>query len=192
MGTNTINQACDMNQGFNFRKDVQTEIGYVTKLKVGGVDLTADFTLKDPESNQTDKKVVGVASYLGWDVSATEPVQLNVQVSETAKNKLDALTKKTMSNLEVDIAFDCYGYDPSEKRYFKNFHTNEQEVKGLIFGRGNDLAINMGLDQNQLVQEPRNYTLTLAVKPQPTAQELHYASSVSDKLVLQWGVSETA
>lgn len=192
MAINTIEQVCDMIQGFNFRKDVQTEVGYITKLKVGGVDLTADITMKDPESNQVDKKVVGVASFLGWSVSATDPVQMTLQVSESARNKLDTLTKKDMSNLEVDVSFDCYTYDPSEKKYFKNFHTNEQEIKGLIFGQGSDLAIRMGLEPNEQVQQPRNYTLNMAIKPQPNAQQLHYASSVSDKLVLQWGVSEAA
>jgi hypothetical protein len=191
MAINTIDQVCDMTQGFNFRKDMQTQIGYVTKLKIGDVELSADMTMKDPEENQNDSKVVGIASYVGWSVSPTDPVNLNIQVSETVKNKLDTLTKKNMSNVEVEVAFDCYGYDPNEKKYFKNFHTNEKEMKGLIFGQGDDLAIRIQLELNQMVQEPRNYTLSLGIKPQPAEQELHYASSVSDKLVMQWGITKS-
>jgi hypothetical protein len=191
MPINQIEIACDMVQGFNFRKDMMTQIGVVNKLKIGDVELTADIALKDPENNQSDKKVVGVISYIGWSVSATDPVNVSLQLSETAKNKLDALTKKNMSNVEVDLDFDCYSYDPSEKKYFKNFHSNDAEVKGLIFGQGDDLAIRIDLEPNRVVQEPRNYTLSLGVKPQPTAQDLHYASSVQDKLVMQWGVSKT-
>ncbi|MEE2788032.1 MAG: hypothetical protein VX589_11885 [Myxococcota bacterium] len=191
MGNNRIEIACDMNQGFNFRKDVMTQIGMINRLKIGDVELAADITLKDPENNQTDKKVVGVLNYIGWGAAPTEQVTVAVQVTETAKNKLDGLTKKNMSNIEVDLDFDCYTYDPREKKYFKNFHSNDVDMKGLIFGEGDDLAIRIHLDQNQMVQAPRNYTLELGVKPQPTAQDLHYASSVNDKLVLQWGVTES-
>ena len=137
------------------------------------------------------KKVVGIASFVGWSASPTEPVQMNIQVSETAKNKLDTLTKKNMSNVEVDFKFDCYNYDPNEKKYFKNFHSNDTALKSLINGEGDDLAIRINLQQDQIVQEPRNYTLSMAVKPQPKAQELHYASSVSDKLVMQWGITKS-
>ena len=190
MASNRIEIPCDMNQGFNFRKDVMTQIGMINKLKIGDVDLTADITLKDPENNQTDKKVVGVLNYIDWSAAATDTVNVTVQVTESAKNKLDTLTKKTMSNIEVDLDFDCYTYDAREKKYFKNFHTNDVELKGLIFGQGDDLAIRMHLDENTYVQSPRNYTLELAVKPQANAQDIHYASSVTDKLVLQWGVTQ--
>ena len=96
-----------------------------------------------------------------------------------------------MSNVEVDFKFDCYSYDPGEKKYFKNFHSNETTMKSLINGEGDDLAIRINLDQDQVVQEPRNYTLSVGLKPQPKAQELHYASSVSDKLVMQWGITKS-
>ena len=191
MTMNPVDLGCDLVQGFNFRKDKQVQIGFVTELKIGDVDLTADIACKDPENNQSDKKVVGIASFVGWTASPTDPVNINIQVSETAKNKLDTLTKKNMSNVEIDMKFDCYHYDPSEKKYYKNFHTNDATVKGLIFGQGDDLAVRIQLDPNHVVQEPRNYTLSLGVKPQPKSQELHYASSVSDKLVMQWGVTKS-
>ncbi|MEE2786716.1 MAG: hypothetical protein VX589_05205 [Myxococcota bacterium] len=191
MPNNDISLTLDMQQGFNFRKDVMTKIGFVTALKIGDTDMAKDFTLKDPENSQNDKKVVGVLSYLNWSGSPTEPVNLNVQVSEDAKNKLDVLTRKNMSNVEVQYQFDCYNYDPKEKKYFKNFHANSTDMKGLIHGEGRDLAITMHLDPNGYVQEPANYTLELGIKPQATQQDLHYASSVSDKLVMQWGVSKS-
>jgi hypothetical protein len=190
MPMNPVELSCDVVQGFNFRKDMQVQIGFITEMKIGDVSLTADISCKDPENNQSDKKVVGIASFVGWTVSPTDPVNINIQVSETAKNKLDTLTKKNMSNVEVEYKFDCYSYDPSEKKYYKNFHTNNTAMKGLIYGQGDDLAIRINLDQSRVVQEPRNYTLSMGLKPQPKAQELHYASSVADKLVMQWGVTK--
>jgi predicted nuclease of predicted toxin-antitoxin system len=189
MATNAIELGCDVTQGFNFRKDVQAQIGFVRSLKIGEVELKADLTLKDPENNQTDTKVVGVAHSIGWSVSTTDPVFVSLQVGEEAKNKIDTLTKKNMSNIEVEMIFDCYTYDPADKKYFKNFHTKEAALKGLIFGQGDDLAIQMGLEPAYEVQEPRNYTLNIAIKPQAKAQEIHYASSVTDKLALAWGVT---
>ena len=182
MVANPVDLNHDVMQGFNFRKDKMVQIGFVTQLKIGDVDLTADITCKDPENNQSDKKVVGVAAYSGWTASPTDAVNLNIQVSETAKN---------MSNVEVDFKFDCYNYDPSEKKYYKNFHTNDTTMKGLIVSQGDDLAVRIVLQPSTQVQEPRNFTLSMGIKPQPNAQELHYASSVSDKLVMQWGITKT-
>ena len=191
MVSNPVDLNHDMTQGFNFRKDRMVQIGFVTQLKIGDTDMTADITCKDPENNQNDKKVVGVCSYTGWTASATDAVNMNIQVSETAKNKLDALTKKNMANVEVNFKFDCYNYDPSEKKYYKNFHTNDTTMKGLILSQGDDLAIRIVLSPSTVVQEPRNFTLSMGIKPQPTQQELHYASSVSDKLVMQWGITKS-
>ena len=191
MVANPVDLNHDVVQGFNFRKDKMVQIGFVTQLKIGDVDLTADITCKDPENNQSDKKVVGVSSYTGWTASPTDAINLNLQVSEDAKNKLDVLTKKNMSNVEVELKFDCYYYDPNEKKYFKNFHTNDSTMEGLIVSQGDDLAIRIVLQPNTVVQEPRNFTLSMGIKPQPKAQELHYASSVSDKLVMQWGITKS-
>ena len=51
------------------------QIGFMTSLKIGGTEMTADITCKDPENNASDKKVVGVMSYTGWTASATDPLK---------------------------------------------------------------------------------------------------------------------
>ena len=94
MTMNPVQLPCNVVQGFNLRKDRQVQVGFITEMKIGDVTLSADISCKDPESNQSDKKVVGIASFVGWSASPTEPVQMSIQVSETAKNKLDTLTKK--------------------------------------------------------------------------------------------------
>lgn len=189
MPANTLNIGCDLAQGFNFRKDVMSQIGMVAKLKIGEIDLTPDIVLKDPENNQIDTKAVGVLSHIKWGGSPTDAIELYVQIGEEAKNKLDTLTKKNMSNIEVGLEFDCFAYDPREKKYFKNFHTNEASIEGLILGEGKDLAVQIGLDPNPMIQQPLNYQLSMAIKPQAKEQTLHYSSSVQDKLVMQYGIT---
>jgi hypothetical protein len=190
LAASPIDLSCDVMQGFNFRTDITTQIGFITALKIGDEVMTADITCKDPLNNANDKKVVGVMSYCGWIGAATDPLNMNVLVSETAKNKVDTLTKMNMSNVEVDVTFDCYDYDPVEATYYKRFHSGEATLKGLIYGQGDDLAIRIVLEPNAVVQEPRNYTLSLGIKPQPSQQELHYAGSAGDEVAMQWGVTE--
>ena len=88
MPANTIDLTCDVMQGFNFRKDVTAQVGFLTSMKIGTTALPVDITCKDPTSGSTDLKVVGVISFAGWSVSPTQPVNLAVQVSEATKNKM--------------------------------------------------------------------------------------------------------
>ena len=65
---------------------------------------------------------------------------------------------------------------------------------GTIANFGADLAIRLQLDPSLVVQEPRNYGLSMSIKPragEAKQQELHYASAVEDKLVMPWGVRES-
>jgi hypothetical protein len=189
---NPIDLSLDVTQGFNFRKDKMIQVGFVTFLKIGDTTLKTFFTVTDPENNENDLKVVGVISHVDWTGSATDPINFNVQVSETSRNALDTLTTKNIANIEVEFQFNVYHYDPSAKKYYRTFHTNETTMQGLIYEQGDVLAIKVDKKASMRVQEPRNYKLSLGIKPQPTQQELHYAygSSVSDKLVLQWGVTK--
>jgi cystathionine beta-lyase/cystathionine gamma-synthase len=43
-----------VDQGFNFRKDVNTPVGFIKALKVNGKDLAADIVVKDPMNPTTD------------------------------------------------------------------------------------------------------------------------------------------
>jgi hypothetical protein len=59
-------RALDVYQGFNFRKDKQTNIGFINSLKIGTVTLAADIVAKDPMSPTTDVTVVAVMSDFVW------------------------------------------------------------------------------------------------------------------------------
>ena len=177
----------DLTQGFNFRKDSITPIGHITGLKIGETELTGDVTLIDPMNNASHLPVIGVLEGVTTNGAPTDPLYFECQVSETAKNRLDTLTKKNLSNTEVEVAFACYAYDQSEERYYKSFHTQDVALKGLIQGQGGDLAIQVELTPNAIVQEPRNFRLSLGLVPQPIQQTLYYATSATDEVTMQWG-----
>jgi hypothetical protein len=68
----TFARALDVYQGFNFRKDKQTNIGFINSLKIGTVTLAADITAKDPMAPTTDVTVVAVMSDFVWGLGVTD------------------------------------------------------------------------------------------------------------------------
>src|SRR5690242_7824413 len=86
-------RSLDVYQGFNFKKDKQTPVGYITSLKMGGIALAADqVTIKDPE--QPDKaiadKVVGVLNHYMWETGTTDAMYMSAQISTENKQTLAA------------------------------------------------------------------------------------------------------
>ena len=184
-------QFCDVTQGFNFRKDVQTKVGFITKLRVGKGTMKVDFVCKDPENNQTDKKVVGVMQNVNWVADQTSPVTMVAFISNANRQTIQQLLMVDMSDLSVDFQFDVYTYDPDEKKYYKCLTTKETDMKGLLFKEGSMLSCEVEEESNMQVQEPKNFRLRITVKPEAKQQEIHYATSVSGKLVLAWGVTQS-
>ena len=39
---------CDVYQGYNFKKDKNTTVGFIKTLKIGDTEIKADQTCKDP------------------------------------------------------------------------------------------------------------------------------------------------
>ena len=100
-------RSLDVYQGFNFKKDKQTPVGYITALKVGDVTFVADQeTIKDPE--QPDKaiasKVVGVLNHYMWATGITDAIYLSAQISTNNKQALAAALLGSWSNIEVSLS----------------------------------------------------------------------------------------
>jgi hypothetical protein len=182
---------CDVRQAFNFEKDAQSWVGHIVGLKIGTQDLTADIAVTDPTSANmgTTVKVVGVASNMYWAGGYADPVSFNCRVSITNKNTITTLTHQSLSNTEVDVKFNIYEYDPVQKAYFKCFHTNDANINGLIFKSGGELQIQIDAEENMDVVSPKNFSLSLSVMPQPTAQSIQVAVSTSAKFAKAWGVA---
>jgi hypothetical protein len=187
-------RSLDVYQGFNFKKDKQAPVGFVTKLKVGEHELAADQeTIRDPE--QPDKalgtKVVGVLNHFLWETGYTDAMYMSLQISTGNKQMVAAALMGTWSNVEVGFSYVVYEYDPLKKKYFKSSYA-DAELKGILEKNGDSLNLSVADDPSSEVQSPKNFTLQVGIKPQTIEQSVNMATGSGKNIVKQWGVTETA
>lgn len=185
----------DIQQGFNFKADIQRSVGHIMKLKIGETELKADLeNIRDPLDADKTIKVVGVVSCIGWSGQQTDPIYAFFNVSNANKVIIDGLTKGQMGKTNVELQFDYYDFDPAEnqKVFYKSFHTDDKALSGIIHKHGNDLALRVDLTNYKNVPIPLNYSTALAIDPtQAKAQTLHTAQSNTAKSVKPWGVKSS-
>ncbi len=184
-----IQKQLNVKQGYNFKKDVQDSVGFITSLKIGDKEFKADQSIKDPTNPESDIKVVAVLDDATWQTGNTDSIMLEGQISVNNKQDVSLLVLKDMTKVDVIVDFVCYEYDPTAKQYFKSFHCNDTKVNGLIEKQGNDLAMGVSDNPSSQVQSPENYHFGISVKPQPTQQSLHVATAIDKKLAMNWGVT---
>ena len=183
---------CSVSQGFNFQKDEQIIVGHIVSCKVGEDQFDADLNVTDPEDITKEVKVFGVLSEIYWEGGYAQPVKFSCQVSNANKVKIATLTHKSLQNNEVLFQFNIYDYDPKEKQYYKCFHANDTDLKGLVLKDQGALEMSIDNDASNEVVSPKNFHFYLGVMPQDIAGEIHLATSVSDKFVKKWGVEVAA
>ncbi|MBJ7553417.1 hypothetical protein [Marinomonas spartinae] len=182
--------ACDVSQGFNFQKDAQCLIGHITSLKIGDKEFKKDLAVTVPTNITGDKvKVVGVISNIYWEGGHSDPIMFDCRVSTDNKQAGLTLQHKDLSNTSVEFSYVIYDYDPKEKKFYPNFHTNETDLNGLVAKSGGELDLYIDMDQATDVVSPENYSFILGVMPTEEEQEVHFAVNVSAKFVKKWGVT---
>jgi hypothetical protein len=182
---------CDVYQGYNYKKDKQTTVGFLTALTISGVAVTADTTCKDPLTPTADLKVVAVLSDVLWELGVTDGLYFTAQLSIYNRQNIMALVVNTLTNVEVVYQFTVYEYDPVAKVYYKCFHCNDTDMNGVLEKKGEDLNLTVAEDPSGEVQSPENYTMNIGIKPQPTAQTLTVATSSTKNVVKSWGLTVT-
>ena len=185
-----MNFYCSAEQGFNFKKDEQVVVGHLLTCKVGDQKLEADLEVTDPEDNTKNVSVVGVMTSISWAGGYAQPIMLDCQVSNKNKVSLASLTMKTLSSTNLNLAFNIYNYDPAAKKYFKAFHTDGKDLNALILKSGGSLAIQIATEASSEVESPKNFSFGLGAMPMEQSQEqqVFLATSVTNKLVMRWGV----
>lgn len=179
----------DVYQGYNFKKDHQTPVGFIVKLKVGEVEVTADQTCKDPTNPTKDLKVVAVLNHGLWHTGITDAVYLAGQISTANKQKVALLALSDLINIDVMFQFAVYEYDPIAKKYFLSFHSNSKDMNGLLEKSGADLNLSVADDASREVQSPENYAFTIGIKPKTSSQAMHLATGDQKNVVKAWGLA---
>lgn len=185
----TFQKTCDVYQGYNYKKDVQTPVGFITELKIGDVTLTADQTAKDPMAPETDFPVVAILSGAMWELGVTDALYYTGQISIYNKQQVQLMVYKDLTKVDVTYKFSVYEYDPLEKKYFKCLlPTDDAALNGILEKNGADLNLSCADDPSPEIQSPENYAFQIGIKPQPSAQTITVAVSFSDKVVKAWGM----
>ena len=138
-----FSRALDVYQGFNFKKDKQTPVGYITAITIGDQALTADQeTIKDPEqpANNLSAKVVAVLNNYLWETGVTDTMYFSGQISTANKQLLAQLILGSFANITVTFNYVIYEYDPLAKKYFKSNYV-DAVLNGLLEKNGDELNV---------------------------------------------------
>jgi len=187
----TYDRTCDVYQGFNYRKDKVTPVGFVTSLKVGTADLSSDLTCKDPMDPSTDVTAVVVLSNISWGLGVTDAIYINGQMSSPNREAVKLLTYTDLTDVTVEVNFVVYSYDPVSKKYFKEFHSEDTTLNGLLEKSSGDVALDVADQLSTEVEYPENFSFFVGVKPKAEAQTLTVQVSDTAKVAKQWGLTQT-
>lgn len=185
----SYDRPCDVYQGFNFRKDKVTTVGFITSLKVGTLELAVDLTAKDPQDASTDLTAVCVLSNCSWGVGVTDAIYLHGQISSANRQNVQTLLYTDLSDVTVEVLFTVYEYDPVAKKYFKGMHSEGTTLLGLVEKQGENVALDVATNASMEVESPENYAFFIGLKPQPSQQEITIQVSDTAKVVKQWGMT---
>jgi hypothetical protein len=199
-----VNDRLNVYQGFNFKKDKQSNVGVLLSMKVGGQELKPDLeTIKDPEQPSKDLKAVAVLDHYLWKTGPTDSMCFSGRLSTANRKTVAMLVQSNLTNIEVEFSYVIYKYDPSEKRYFKS-NSHKSKLKGLVAkidngdcdhffedededGDEDKLALTIMEKPADEVTSPENFTFRIGVKPQPQEQQVTLACALQMKTEMKWG-----
>jgi len=183
-----IEKPCDVRQGFNFDRGVQSTVGHLISLSIGDTQLNADFRVTIPtEPGGDPQEVVAVLSHISWEGEYYDPIHISGQVSRDNRDRLHTImTHEGPAN--VRFSFDVYDFDPVEGRYYPSFHSDGAILHGEVLKTGDELGLQVEDYPGMEVQSPKNYGFTMVVLPAPQLQYLHLAESAGrGKTEEPWG-----
>jgi hypothetical protein len=183
-------RSLDVYQGFNFKKDKQAPVGFISTMKLGELELKADQeTVMDPENptKALEGGAVGILSHYMWEMGTTDAIYMSAQVSVQNKQELSAKLLTDWTNMEVVFSYVIYEYDPKEKKYFVS--NRGKELKGILEKNGDDLNLTVADDPSNEVQSPKNFTLQVGIKPQTEEQTIEMATGHTKNLAKKWGIT---
>ena len=183
-----FSRTLDVNQGFNFKKDKNTSIGYITKISISNTSLSPDIQILNVQNEA--KNVVAVLNNVSWETGPTDTLYFSGQISLHNKQTIQSLILVSITNEEVTFEFEIYEYDPLSKKYYLNFHSNTTTLNGLLEKNGEDVNLTVADEPSYEIQTPKNYTFSIGIKPQAQAQIVHIAPNIQKNIVKSWGLTD--
>lgn len=180
---------CDVVQGFNFVKGVQTKVGFLNYIYIDGEELNVDIEVTDPENTASLINVVGVLSSISWEGVFADPIEINTQISQNNKNVISMLLHTDLASVTVNFQFTVYDYDPIAKSYFKTFYSDTILLNSAISKSGGDYVLFVDDEASVEVISPTNYYMYISLNPSNVTQDISVATSVESRIVKTWGIN---
>jgi hypothetical protein len=182
----------DVEQGYNFKADIQKNIGHIISLQIGTVSnitqFKADTQLQSPmDPVNTLKPKVGVMSSVTWGGGYGDPMEFKFHVSTQNKQKLSNLIHGGLSDTTVNIEFAVWEYDPVAATWYLAFGTSAI-TNCLITKEDKDLKITVAKEPGA-IKSPMNWEITLSLVPAPKEQGMYFATASLVTVAKQWGIT---
>jgi len=158
-----INLDCDVQQGYDFKKDSKATVGYVTEMIIGGQALAVDqTTIKDPlrPDMTLGSGVVAVLSSASWGTGPTNPMYFTGQISADNMQTIRAFMTK-VAEIGVRFKFVCYQYDFAAGRVFKGYHSGDTQMQGSIEKKGNELSLHFSTEPLAYPPNPKTFPISI-------------------------------
>jgi len=202
-----ITYELNLQQGFNFRQDVQDICGFVTSLSIAQKTSTKNGVLKpdiaasNPNTDgvTSPQNVVGVMKAFKWGGGLTDPIELKFNVSNDNRNVLFGLLQSKLSSTDIAISFQVFNFDQPSAQFYLAIGaaaTNGvagNQLTGNIAKEGKEKLL-FALPNNspaQEVQMPQNWDVELTIAPAQLAQSVMYQYAPAFSMIKSWGITVT-
>jgi len=178
----------DIEQGFNFKQDIQKTIGHIVAWTVSKQEIKADMKLKNPmDAIKTGNHVVGVLSSVTWGGGAGEPFAFKFNISTKNKQVIAKILHEQLTSTEVLLQFKVWDYDPVLKEWFVALNNQDANLKCLIKKEDKDLKLALSKEPGA-IKSPENWGVELEVVAQPYEQGIGFCVSKGVNVAKIWGV----
>jgi len=190
----------DVEQGFNFKPDVQKNFGHISSLQIGTSPLPGsakgiDFSLRNPVtgSSPTSKPIgqVAVLKSLTWGAGLGDKMALKFHVSTANKQAINKFLHEDLSNVSVQISWIVWEYDPNAKTYYKAFFSLANPTWAIVNKEGGkDLILKVAKTPFEGVKSPMNWEIEMEILPQTgSAQDIGFQVANGSIVAKSWGIA---
>jgi len=179
-----------LEQGFNFRQDVQDAAGWLTSLTIGTQQLAADLALKSPNGAL---QAVAVMRYFKWSGGVTDPIELKANISTPNRNMVWSMLHAALPSTSVQFSFQITYFDQQSATFYTAMLGPSQgtSLNARIAKEGKqklELSLPSSL-ASETVKSPQNYEMELTVMPAAQQQSLTWRYAPGSALIKQWGIA---